>query len=291
MKNVTPYKLDPAFSFSELAEGLSHEDYFSGKHRFQPCGKLDALKVGFVSNPAGEFVNSSYAGPNLTYAEHLTLRIAEKKIPAQAINDHVTERVKKIEESESRKVTRKERSNLKDEAYFELLPHAFVTRTDIEVTIVEHALLVLVGTSSARIAELVCSKIREVLGSFPVTPLESENLGPFLLEGYEAGDPEPMGDVKIENPKTGEKVSFKNFEDDEEIVGFIGLGFRVTEMRVGYLDQFTATYTTGRVLKSLKLAEELISGATSECETAADSWRATKAIETNALTQFYARNI
>lgn len=291
MKNATPYKLDLAFSFSELAKGLSHEDYFSGKHRFQPCGKIDALKVGFVPNPAGEFVNSSYAGPDLTYAEHLTVRIAEKKIPAQAINDYVTERVKEIEESENRKVTRKERSNLKDEAYFELLPHAFVTRTDVEVTIVEHAHLVLVGTSSARIAEMVCSKIREVLGSFPVTPLEPENLDQFLRDGYEAGDPEPMNDIKIENLKTGEKASFKNFEDDEEIVGLMARGFQVTEMRVGYLDQFTAIYTTGRVLKSLKLAEELIHAETAECETAADSWRATKAIETNALMQFYARNI
>lgn len=152
MKNATPYKLDPALNLAELAKDLSHDDYFSGKHRFQPCGKLDAFKIGFVPNPAGEFVNSSYAGPDLTFAEHLTVRIAEKKIPAQVIDDHVTKQVKRIELETGRKVSRKERN-------------------------------------------------------------------------------------------------------------------------------------------SLKLGEELLGGATAECETAADAWRATKAIETHALTQFYARNI
>lgn len=288
MKNVTPYQLDPAFSFSELAKGLSHEGYFSGKHEFQPCGKLDALKIGFIANPSGEFLNSSYA-------EHLTVRIAEKKVPAQAINDRVTERVKKIEESENRKVTRKERSNLKDEAYFELLPHAFVTRTDVEITIVEHARLVLVGTSSARIAEMVCSKIREVLGSFPVAPLEAENLGPIVLGFRLPGTPntvEPLDTIKLKHPKHGAKATLAAMDlQDDKVTNFFGEGFRVKELAIGYLDQFTATYTTGRVLKSLKLGEELIDGATAECETAADAWRATKAIETHALTQFYARNI
>lgn len=291
MKNVTPYKLDPAFSLAELAKGLSHDDYFSGKHRFQPCDKLDAIKIGFIANPSGEFLNSSYAGPDLTYAEHLTVRIAEKKIPAQTINDYVTEEVKRVEETEGRKASRKERKEWKADAYFTLLPKAFVTRTDIEVTIVESARLVLVGTSSANKAEQVCSKIREVLGSFPVTPLETEELTSLITVGPAEGDPEPLGDIKLEHPKRASTAAFKSFEIDPRVDALIDEGFCVKELAIGYLDQFTATYTTGRVLKSLKLGEELIGGATAECETVADAWRATKAIETNALMQFYARNI
>lgn len=291
MKNVTPYKLDPAFNLDELAKDLSHDDYFSGKHRFQPCGKLDAFKIGFVPFHAGEFVSGCCAGPNLTLATCLAVRIAEKKIPAQAINDYVAEEVKRVEETEGRKASRKERREWKADAYFTLLPKAFVTRTDIEVTIVEHARLVLIGTASANKAEQVCSKIREVLGSFPVTPLDSEELTSLVTVGPAEGDPEPLGDIKLEHPKRASTATFKSFEIDPRVDALIDEGFRVKELAIGYLDQFTATYTTGRVLKSLKLGEELIGGATAECETAADAWHATKAIETHALTQFYARNI
>ena len=121
-KNLRVYRLNKSFELSpeELNEKLA-------EHEFQPCGKLDPQRSGWVM-PLGrhgsEYVHA--VSGNIVVA----FKQEDKILPSSVVKEHLEERVLEISEQESRHVSRKERDQLKDEVIFSLLPKAF-TKSNI----------------------------------------------------------------------------------------------------------------------------------------------------------------
>ena len=162
-KNLLLFRFTKPFEYSaeELAEKLA--DY-----SFEPCGSQDLQAYGWVP-PLGR------AGTDLVHAAGgyimLCARRQEKLLPAAVVNEVVEDQVAAIEAEQGRPVRRKERTSLKEEAMFSMLPKAFNRSTlQYAYIAVQEGLLVVNAASSTR-AEEMMDCLRSTLGSLPVVPL------------------------------------------------------------------------------------------------------------------------
>lgn len=166
-KNLQVYRFTKPFVLSpeQLAEQLQEKP-------FQPCGGQDVFRYGWVP-PLGHY-GTDFVHANSGYIM-LCAKKQEKVLPAAVVNEYLLEKVEAIQDAEGRSVGRKERSSLKDEITFDLLPRAF-TRSSLQFAYiaVREGLLVVNAASSKRAEELL-SHLRETIGSVPVIPVAANN--------------------------------------------------------------------------------------------------------------------
>nr|WP_067285785.1 recombination-associated protein RdgC [Marinobacterium profundum] len=138
---------------------------------FVPPGTQEMTRSGWVA-PAEGLDESLVLASETQEGGHamtITLRTDTKIIPAATLRDHVEAQVKAIEEQQGRKVFRRERTQLKDEAILDLLPRAFTRRQHTRALLIPAAGLLVVEATSYRIAEDLLSALRGALGSLRVT--------------------------------------------------------------------------------------------------------------------------
>ena len=134
-----------------------------------PCGSQTPSTYGFVA-PFG----TSEDAPLVHSGQGFFLicaRTEERMLPSSVVRDAVKEKTDEIEATESRKVYKKEKDQIKDEVIQALLPRAFIRRSKTYAAIAPAQGLILVDTASAKRAEELLSTLREVLGSLPVRPV------------------------------------------------------------------------------------------------------------------------
>ncbi|KAF3978415.1 MAG: recombination-associated protein RdgC [Methylococcales symbiont of Iophon sp. n. MRB-2018] len=164
-KNLALYRFTEPFALTgnELADKLSEK-------RFQPCAKHDEFSQGWTS-PVNHTVE------NLTHQVNgfimLCLKKEEKVIPTAVINEMLQEKITEIEEQEGRKLAKKERSVLKDELIFELLPRAFSVSKKTCAYIDPKGGWLIVDAATAKKAEDLLSFLRKGLGSLPLVPINT----------------------------------------------------------------------------------------------------------------------
>jgi recombination associated protein RdgC len=162
-KNLLVYRFTKPFEYSpeELSELLA-------ERAFAPCGSQDLQAYGWVP-PLGR------SGTDFVHAIGgyimVCARRQEKLLPAAVVNEVVEDQVAAIEAEEGRPVRRKERTALKEDAIFSMLPKAF-NRSSLNYAYiaVNEGLLVVNAASSTRAEELM-DCLRDSLGSLPVVPI------------------------------------------------------------------------------------------------------------------------
>ncbi len=116
-KNLHLYRLTKPFELSpeELHEQLTQKP-------FQPCAAIAPFSYGWIS-PLGR------SSEQLTHAANGNIMVCarkeEKVLPAAVVREFVTERVVAIEEEQGRTLRRKEREEIRNEVFLDLLPRAF----------------------------------------------------------------------------------------------------------------------------------------------------------------------
>ncbi len=163
-KNLRIYLLQQPFNLSQEALAAKLDS-----KRFQPCESLDLVGMGWDS-PLGR--NSDMLVHEATGCQMICARREEKLLPAAVVNEIVEEKVDQIQQEEGRKVARKERSELRDDIFHQLLPKAFSRFTRHYAMIDKQQGWIVVDAASANKAEAVITLLRDTLGSLPVKPLE-----------------------------------------------------------------------------------------------------------------------
>ena len=162
-KNLAIYRFTEPFTLSPetLEQKLLQQP-------FSPCGGHDEFSFGWTS-PLGR---SSDA---LIHANNGFMMICAKKeekvIPSSVINEMLQDRISEIEEREARKLLGKERTRIKDELIFELLPRAFSFSKKTYAYIDSQGGWLVVDAASAKKAEDLLSNLRKCIGSLPVVPI------------------------------------------------------------------------------------------------------------------------
>ena len=162
-KNLAIYRFTEPFTLSPetLEQKLLQQP-------FTPCGGHDEFSFGWTA-PLGRSSDS------LIHANNGFMMICAKKeekvIPSSVINEMLQDRISEIEEREARKLPGKERTRIKDELIFELLPRAFSFSKKTYAYIDSQGGWLVVDAASAKKAEDLLSNLRKCIGSLPVVPI------------------------------------------------------------------------------------------------------------------------
>lgn len=175
-KNILLYRFTRPFTTSpeELNSKLEAA-------AFKPCGSQDQLSYGWVK-PLGDS-GSEYLHVCNGYIM-LCARQQEKVLPAAVVNEFLEEKVREIQDQDGRKPGRKERSELKDQIIFELLPRAFSRSKKLYAYIDVEQGLLFVDSSSYKRAEDLLGLLRETLGSLPVIPVKAKNTAQHMMSEW-----------------------------------------------------------------------------------------------------------
>lgn len=177
-KNLTIFRLTEAFTLTanELEQKLQ-------ALAFRPCGPHEEFSFGWTP-PAGN------ATAPLVHAANGFMMLCGKKeekvLPTAVVNEMLQEKITEIEEREARKLAKKERTALKDELIFDLLPRAFSFSRKTYAYIDPKGGWLVVDAASAKSAEDLLSHLRKCLGSLPAVPVNtvdkpSVNMTQWLL--------------------------------------------------------------------------------------------------------------
>ena len=156
------FETTPEFSQEALEADLS-------KHEFTPCGSQEPVSMGWTPSMGRHSTQYAHWGSG---AILLTAKREERLLPASVVREAVIEKVAVIEAEQDRRVTRKERIEMREDLTFEMMPKAFTRSALVRGMILpEQRLLVVDATTWARAEEWV-SLLRETLGSLAVRPVE-----------------------------------------------------------------------------------------------------------------------
>jgi len=189
-KNLTLFRFSEPFTLSsnEVAEKLE-------AMRFRPCGSHDESSFGWTS-PLGRGSEALLHSANGFMM--LCGKKEEKVLPASVIAELLQEKIADIETEQARKLSKKERTTLKDELIFELLPRAFSFSRHLYAYIDPQGGWLVVDSSSSKKAEELLSSLRRCLGSLPVVPLNTVEKPVLTMTDWLMSEKTPAG-ISIED--------------------------------------------------------------------------------------------
>lgn len=255
-KNLRVYRLNQPFD--RTAESLDAE---LAEHAFTPCGGQDMMRYGFVP-PLGrhghQFVHTAN-GYIMVCVKH-----QEKVLPAAVVQEQLEEQILAISQDEARDVNRSERSKMKDEIIFTLLPKALTkSRLQYAYFAPDEQLLV-VDASSASRAEDLLAALRDALGSLSVVPLTTLNkptqtMTQWLLQSEVPGDFELGDECELEAPKDDGRVIRCKKQDltAEEIINHLNTDMVVSKLALNWKDAITCVVDHELGIKRLKFTDKI----------------------------------
>lgn len=184
-KNILLYEMLEPFPFdtNTLIEKLS-------KRAIRPTSKTEKDTIGWIS-PFGD--DSDIFTHSIGGCHLIKSCKEERLLPSSVVQETLMKEIKKLEESESRKVLKREKSRIKDDIIFDLLPKAFTRRTFTYLYIDTVNRWVIVDSSSRATAEALLQLLRDTLGGlrlgmpeFDISPtrLMTEWLTHFKLPSF-----------------------------------------------------------------------------------------------------------
>lgn len=266
------YRLTKPFEYSpeQLAELLAQKP-------FEPCGKQELFRTGWFP-PLG------HNGKSLVHAANGYIMLCAKKqervLPAAVINEALEEKVRKIQEDESRSVGRKEKQTLKEEIQFDLLPRA-LTRSSVQYAyIAPNEKWLVINSGSTKKAEDFLSLIRDTIGSLPVIPLATKQQPMQIMTSWLKNEAIPkdftLGDeCELTSLKEeGRSIRCKKHDlSADEVLRHLDTGMQVKKLGVIWQDSLECIIEDDLGVKRLKFSEEILEKAAERHpETAAEEF-------------------
>ncbi|MBR2512726.1 MAG: recombination-associated protein RdgC [Halomonas sp.] len=238
------------------------------EHASKPLGNADARRIGW-SAPAGRLGGGQLLHTLQNDGHRLISALRQERLlPASVVAEEVVDKVAEIEATEARKVTRKEKTALKEQVTEELLPRAFVRSQKIDLWWDTERNLIGVNTSSRSRAEDVLDLLRETLGSLKVTPLATQTLPVRAMTTWLGNTVSRPADLQI-----GDSVVLKAKGDDgvlrgrqvdldsDEMQQLLESGRQATQLALNIEGQLSFTLHDDLALKSIRFGDALIEEA------------------------------
>jgi recombination associated protein RdgC len=268
-KNLTLFRFTEPFTLSpvDVEEKLQAMP-------FKPCGNHEEASFGWTP-PLGK--NSEPLIHTSNGFIMLCSKREEKVLPSAVINEMVQEKILEIEDRENRKLPKKERTAVKDEIIFELLPRAFVFSRKTYAYIDPKGGWLVVDSASTKKAEDLLSNLRKCLGSLPVVPPLTVTKPVITLTQWLFSDELPPADVNIEDEcelrapeEAGGTIRCKRHDLSlPEIKNHLDTGKQVIKLAITWNDRisFIIDDQLGiKRLKFLELIQEQVADTAAESE-------------------------
>jgi len=254
-KNIIAYRFTKPFTLSEdeLESKLAESP-------FTPCGSSEVSRQGWVS-PLGKH------GQQLVHVTSghwmICLKREDRLVPSSVVKEAVDEKVAEIEETQMRKVTKKEKDELKEQITHELLPRAFTRSKHTYAYLSPKDGFLIVNASSSKAAEDITSYLRKTIGSLPIR-IPTVNQAPaavmtswlakdaLLPTGFEA-----EAECELRDPgEEGGVVRCKGVElDSEEISIHLEAGKQVVKLAMTWEENISFLLNEDLSIKRLKFGD------------------------------------
>jgi len=228
---------------------------------FTPCGASQEKSVGWVE-PRGhahgalvEVVGGQWI---------LKLRIETKVLPASVVKRKVAEMVEKIDVTEGRKVGRKERKELAEEARQQLLQRAFTKVKDAQVWVDPVRELICTDAGSASIADELMISLDRIPNGLEVSLLNTKTSPAAAMAHWLSTKEAPIGftvDRECELKAPDESKSVVRYSrhalDTNEVVGYVEGGLQPTRVALTWRDRVSFVLTDGLQLKKIEFLDSV----------------------------------
>lgn len=265
IKNATIFRIE----LTQPLQVLTFDHAIESK-TFTPCGATQERASGWAP-PRGQ----KYGAMVESSGHHLILRFVReiKTVPGQAITRELDALVAKIEREEGRKPGRKEKRELRDAVVQALLPHAFAKRTEVPVWIDPVAGLLVIGSTSAAVTDLVTSALMTALPTMTIGYLNTQVAPQAAMTQWLAGADEawpagfaPGRDVELHSEdefKTVVKYN-RHHLDDEEMRHHIGQGKLPVSLALDWDGRVQFTLTKAGQIRKIKFLDTVFDGQKAE---------------------------
>ncbi|KZX83681.1 hypothetical protein A3715_31485, partial [Oleiphilus sp. HI0009] len=227
---------------------------------FSECGAQEALKLGWT--PA----IGKKESPFIHVCDKfwmLRLTKQERILPSSVLNEEIALKCEEIEETQQRKVSRKEKSEIKEIVTQALLPLAFKKTTHIYGYICPSEGYLVVDSASAKQTDEFTSFLRNTIGSLPVR-IPAVNCSPAsTMTAWLTEDEDLPANFELnaesELISLGEdkaSVKYKGLElDKDQIDHNKALGFQVKKQALVWDDKIAFILNDDLTLKRMKFLD------------------------------------
>ena len=268
-KNLSIFRLTENFTLTpeELEKKLELMS-------FRPCGPHEEFAFGWTS-PAGK------ASQQLVHSSNGFMMLCGKKeervLPTAVVNEMVQEKILETEEQQGRKLSKKDRTSIKDELIFELLPKAFTFSRKIYAYIDPKDGWLIVDAASSKSAEDLLSNLRKCLGSLPAVPVNTIDKPIAIMTGWLINDEAP-DDITIEDEcelrapeEAGGIIRCKRHDLTlPEIKNHLDTGKEVIKLAVNWADRISFIIDENLAIKRLRFLD-LIQDQVADIESSSEA--------------------
>lgn len=184
-KNLALFRFTSPFgaTFEELEAKLE-------ERRFRPCGRIEPLSMGWFPPAGHEAMPLTHVIGGFAL---LCLKKEEKILPSSVINETLAERTAELEETQGRKIGKREKGELRDSIIHELLPRAFSHTRKTYAYIDRQNGWLVVDSASGKKTDEFTSLLRLSLGELPITfPNTLERPAAVMTRWLAEGAPSDM---------------------------------------------------------------------------------------------------
>ncbi len=287
-KNLALYRFSENVTLT--AEEMSEK---MQEHLFRACGQLDVVSYGWVA-PAGQDL------PLVHEANGFFMVCAQKQekvLPNSVVNEMTAEKVEEMETQEARKLSRKERSAIKDEIIFQLLPQAFSFKKKQFAYLDVKGGWLVVDSASSNKAEDLLSLLRKSLGSLPVVPVNTLHTPAVVMTDWLKQQVVPQDIVLSDecelasNELEGATIRCKRHDlKMPEILQLLEKNLRVSKLAIAWSERLSFVLDEQLSIKRLKFLDLVLDKVDDiETETEIERFDADFSIMTLELQHFLNR--
>jgi len=256
-KNILFYRFTKPFDVS--SETLESQLATSP---FKPCEANDIYQLGWAS-PLQK--NSEQLVHVCQHYWMICLQKQERILPSSVVNEQVQEKVNEIEEEQHRKVTRKEKTELKEEITQQLLPKSFTKTTRHYAYLCPSKGYLVINTASAKLADEFTSYLRKTIGSLPIRFPAVNQAPSSVMTHWVTKDASLPAEFSLgyecELTSNGEEkgsIKYKGLElDQKQIEQQIQSGMEVTKLALDWRDSLSFILGSDLTIKRLKFSDML----------------------------------
>ena len=264
IKNATIYRIQlpkpmPVLTFDHAIE----------TQKFTPCRATQDRSCGWVP-PRGE-----HHGAMVETIGGMIMRFVHevKTVPGQAIARELDAQVTKIQREQDRIVGRKEKRELREEIVRSMLPHAFAKRTEVPVWIDPVAGLLIVGSTSNGVTDLITGALVQAMQGAKISPLDTDVAPQAAMTQWLGGADDawprffaPGRDVELHSGDEMKAVVKYNRHhlDDEEMRRHIGQGKLPVSLSLDWEGRVQFTLTKAGQIRKIKFLDTVFDGQKAE---------------------------
>jgi recombination associated protein RdgC len=195
----------------------------------------------------------------------LCLQKQERILPGSVINEQVESRLEEIESQQHRKVSRKERTEIKEAVTIELMPKAFTRTTRLYGYLCPDQGYLIINTSSGKQADDFTSFLRKTIGSLPIRLPQVQQapatiMNQWLLDQHSIPTNFTLG-CECELTATGDdkgSVKYRGIElEKDQIEQHIEAGMEVASIALNWRESVQFVLSTDLCVKRIKFGDLL----------------------------------